>query len=691
MYADSIARWNISEPFNFEHIMHTTPQKVQKIDELSHSDLIAEFSSLRSSQLGARSRELKGIKATEIQRGTFYSEAPGSEGSSPSPPQTGHRASPPTSPKRRKWQEEEARYDAPIMSTPSPTRSLRPAKSFDNFSQPSPRYQTAQTSPTSPPPRSSSRNAAPDFFTFHQESPTHIPSEPEIPLEGLESPDFPIAAWDDGVYDFDLPHAVTTPDDTAHAVRPPHFKMIKTELAGVPEEDEISVSEGKRSSTNTLIPRTPTPTAALRHAKSFPSAQITPPRPHRWSGALPQTSEVVGESCPSIGLGAFRFGPPSPEEHVEDVPVQPRFSRRISMRREESWEDDIDYCYEHEAEADCNFDWDRISTPEEFPEVPGLTVNSPAYSSPEQLIQPASATMPIKLSHSRSSSTYSTSPPLLLPLQSFLPELDPPSATSAESSFSSIPEAITPINAPDSSLSSHTALTKSWAEDTVPEWLTAADNRDSVAVQEELYQQIITGDFIPEQHQFPFSVGRVDGSTISNSPRSSRSPISKSSSQESFWYAQAARRQRNAGSVGSLPELMASKPSRERFDVGVEQLADHFATLAPAESSMDAASQRRRNSPSLAKDVALKSILAKAMSTDEHPRDAELPLHPALRDRAGSDAAFRSQNLDMAIIPPPPIGELNFARRVRSTSSASSLSQRGSRASYSLFPQMVAR
>ncbi|TKA62520.1 hypothetical protein B0A49_12189 [Cryomyces minteri] len=26
-----------------------------------------------------------------------------------------------------------------------------------------------------------------------------------------------------------------------------------------------------------------------------------------------------------------------------------------------SWEDDVDYCYEHEAEADCDFSWDRIS------------------------------------------------------------------------------------------------------------------------------------------------------------------------------------------------------------------------------------------------------------------------------------------------------------------------------------------
>ncbi len=663
--------------------MHTTPQKVKKIDELSHSDLIAEFSSLRSSQLGARSRELKGIKATEIQRGTYFS---------PSPPRTDCRASPPTSPKRRKWQEDDARYDTLLMPSPSLTRSLRPATSVDNFSQPSPRSYNAQSSPTSPPPRSSSRHIAPDFFTFHQESPTDTSFEPEIALEGPEFPDYPIPTWNNEAYDFELPHAVTTPDDTAHSFTPIPFKMVRTELAGVPEEDEVSVSEGKRSSTNILLLRTPTPNSALRHAKTFPSPQISPLHLNRWSGALPQTTEVEEESYPSRGSEAFSFEPPSPKEHNEEMPVGPRFSRRTSLRREVSWEDVIDYCYEHEAEADCNFDWDRISTHEEFPEVPDLTVNSPAKPILEPPIQQESTTIPLNIggpAYSRSSSTYSTSPPLLLPLQTFLPELDPPSA---QSSFSSIPEAITPVNPTEPSLATHTAANSkdSWSDLTVPAWLIAADNRDSVAVQEDLHQHIITGEFIPEQHQFPFSVGRVDGSTISNSPRSSRSPISKSSSQESFWYAQAARRQRNVGSVGSLPELMGGhvvgKGSRERFDAGAEQLADHFNNLTPAEPSVEATSQRRRNSPSLVKDVALKSILAKAKTSEEHAQAVELPLHPALRDRAGSDAALRGQNLDMVTNPPPPTGEASFARRVRSTSSATSMSQRSSRASYSLFP-----
>lgn len=675
--------------------MHTTPQKVEKIAELSHSDLIAEFSSLRSSQLGARSRELKGIKATEIQRGSYSSTAPRSEDSPASPLLTGYRASPPTSPMTRKWQEEDAQYDASMMPIPSPNRSLRPSNSIDNFSQPSPRYHSAQTTPTSPPPRSSSRIVAPDFFTFHQEAPMDTSFEPEVPLEGPEPPDRPIAAWNDGVYDLGLPHAITTPDDSA--------LWIKTELAGVPEEDEFSVSEGKRSSTNTLTLRTPACNSVLRHAKSFPSFHVSPPRPNRWSGVLPQTPEVDDGPHPSHGFEVFSVGPPNPEEHVEDVPVQPRFSRRLSARREESWEDVIDYCYEHEAEADCNFDWDCISTHEESPEAPALTINSSVESSTAQPIQHEDTTTssnPSHPSYSRSSSNYSTSPPPLLPLQTSLPELDPPSANSTVSSFSSIPEAITPLNPSQSGLPSQISApnSKPWSDQdlTVPSWLIAADNRDSVALQDDLYHQIITGDFIPgsqqQQMQFPFAVGRVDGSTISNSPRSSRSPISKSSSQESFWFAhQPARRQRNVGSVGSLPELMCVKTSRDKSDAGVEQFAEHFIGLTPAEGSLDTASQRHRNSPSLAKDVALKNILAKAMPSEDPVQVAELPLHPALRDQAGSDAAFRNQIQDTATLPPPQMGEAGFARRMRSTSSASSLSQRASRTSYSLFPQAAAR
>ena len=31
----------------------------------------------------------------------------------------------------------------------------------------------------------------------------------------------------------------------------------------------------------------------------------------------------------------------------------------------DNWEDDIDYCYEDAAEADCAFDWDRMSRDEQ--------------------------------------------------------------------------------------------------------------------------------------------------------------------------------------------------------------------------------------------------------------------------------------------------------------------------------------
>ena len=695
--SDGIAQWNISEPFNFEHIMHTTPQKVKEIDELSHSDLIAEFSSLRCSQLGTRSRELKGIKTTEIHRETFLPQAIVSGNSSPSLPPLKHRVSPPISPRRRKWQEEDARYDTPVITVPSPSRSLRSAASVENFSQPSPRLYKAPFAPRSPPPRSSSRNAAPDFFTSYQELPTDAAFEPDVHAS-LEPSTCLNETWEADAYDLEQPHAVTTPDDTAHSLQSPPYTIVRTELAGVPEEDEISLSEGKRISTDTLILRTPTPTSALRHAKSFPSTHASSPRPHRWSGALPQTPEVDDAAIAkqSSAVNTHTIARFSSEEHVDEVPVRPRFSKHLSMKREESWEDIIDYCYEHEAEANCDFDWDRVSLHGKLPEVPAPSVSNDAKSSPEisTLHDRSSVTsIPKHSIRSRSSSAYSASPPLLLPLQTFLPELDDPSANSAVSSFNSISEAVTPLDP-----SGTTAVTQTSVTDFRDNWSDAADpsypgvvgnvgnEHDSFILQEDLYHQIITGELLPKQHPFPFSVGHVDGSTIDESPRSSRSPISKSSSQESFWYAKAAKRQRNTGSIDSLPDLMGGKT---RLDAGTEQFGEHSGILNPTESASDAAPMRRHNIPNLAKDVALKSILAKAMTSEEHLNAAELPLHPALRDRAGSDAAFGLG--DIGTIPPPPVGEVNLARRVRSTSSASSMSQRASRASYSLFPQSINR
>ena len=71
-------------------------------------------------------------------------------------------------------------------------------------------------------------------------------------------------------------------------------------------------------------------------------------------------SFVQAQRPPSSGSDTLgRFGPADlhvhPQDGEQDLPINDRRGVR------ESWEDDIDYCYEHEAEASCDYQWNRSS------------------------------------------------------------------------------------------------------------------------------------------------------------------------------------------------------------------------------------------------------------------------------------------------------------------------------------------
>ena len=612
----------------------------------------------------------------DIQQGNYFAEASASETSSP--PRTGYSNTLPESPAR----------DQGRSNPPSPTRARIKKRSIENFSQPNPYYHTAQSPPISPPAQSSSNIIAPGFFTFHQELPDESTFDTQRSSDNFYPLDDHSPSWSGETYPSSMPHAVTTPDDTAHLVRPPPFSLVRTELAGVPEEDEMS--EGKRSSIATSIVRPTTPTSSIRHAKSFPSTKSSP---QRWSDALPLTTEEDSEKLPRGPMNSVNDVDPSAQEHRDEVPARPPTSMHTWIRREESWEDVIDYCYEHKAEADCNFDWDLASTSEG----PDLS-----FAGPQAIIDPKNpfSHLTTKLGNIESfpsysageprpsSSTYSSSPPSLQFLQTSLPDLQPPTSNSVDSSFSSIPEAVTPV-ATESILRTKmpSPNPREWTIHGTTSPIVMPEDPMSGYAFDDLYRDMLASHACGE-HQHPFNTGRVDGSTISNSPRSSRSPISKSSSQESFWCSQAgvaARRHRNAGSVGSLPDLIQSR-SNEKVDHVCDHLADHAALLNVSDIPVDGSARRR--SPNLAKDVALKSILSKVKSPDD-PGIPEVPppVHPAFRERANSDAS--SLAVGCFVLPPP---QTMLAKRMRSTSSASSLATRKTnRASYSLFPSPPSR
>lgn len=691
---------NISEPFNFHHVTHTQPHDVQKLERADPNDLVSEFSALRASQPSQPG--LRGIRAKDIRREELPRDA-----LLPDPPSHSRIGSSGLSSFRTSRNQDHAQ-GSPYSAT-SPVRTLNQPRSTDNFSQPSAAYHNAQDSPTSSSPRALSRHRTPDFFTFHHEPPSEATSDFPIHTEPPSEPsDYSIGTWNDSVYDLASPHAVTT-DDGADWNRQVPFSMVKTELAPVEEDDE---NDDKRSSILTCTQRSWTDKHDLPDTKHPPSSKVSlfkasnasRPAANRLKGGwihaahaaqcsqskrpVAEEEDVLG-SLHSYSMPPTKVSEPFIEDPLDDIPVRPRFSRHVSVGPRDMagfWDiasDAITCSYALGAEGDSHFDWCGSSIYEDDASAPIAndiqTVANDAVSKPSNGQPQPALPSSHRNSAKRSSSVYSSSPPLLLPLQTFPSKPDPLSAVSTESSFSSVPEAVTPSETTEAAMNTRfsTSSYKEWCQ---PAYIVPND-LEYQTLPDDLYHNMYTSDYSPDTPFQLHNVGRIEGSTMNNSPRSSRSPISKSSSQESFLYAPGslqARRPRNAGSISSLPELMSSKNSRERFDSVVDQATDTPTFLNTSESPSDSqtTTAQRRRSPNLAKDAAQNIMLSKV-------RSAEEPVTPlsASRDRATSDVPLPLQDSSMPPPPQPAIG-----RRKRSGSSVSSLNARSSQGSYNVFP-----
>ncbi|CAF9904432.1 hypothetical protein IMSHALPRED_000052 [Imshaugia aleurites] len=687
---NAVRRLNISKPFNFHHVTHTQAHHVQKLETADPNDLASEFFALRASQ--ASQPELRGIKARDIQREDLPQDALLPD--SPSQP----RDYPTTSPSRFESYGQDTPYGVTFPENLGPIATYR----------------------------------TPDIFTFHDESPSDTSFESTVPTDSPEPLDYSIGTWNNGYYDLSSPHAVTT-DDGADWNRQVPFAMVKTELAPVEEDDERDEHENLAFAYH----RAPKPDPPGRRYKNpfqrnmFPfredlqceRAQTMPPAqesPCRLSDRLLPAEEDVLDSVHTHRMSQIKISEPCVEDPLDDISTRPRFSRPLSVGpndMEGFWDmasDAINCSYALGAEGDSNFDWLRSSVHEEDV-TPHTTddiqtdATDKAFNPPKGKPQHASPS-PTRHAAKRSSSVYSSTSPFVLPLQTFPSKQDPPLAGSAEPPVSSIPGAVNLNAAPDSTMVTRissaepsvssipgvvtlnavpesTMFTrispvncKEWGG--LPTYILSNDS-ESQTIQDDpyLYHQTYTSDYSQDAPLQLHHVGRIDGSTISNSPRSSRSPISKSSSQESFWYTQAAsnaRRPRNAGSIGSLPESMSKKNSRERFDSAVDQLTDSLPNLTSSDlppDSQQIMTAQRRPTPQWAID-AVQNVLSKVRSTEE-----PMPLLSASRDRAISDVTPPAQDSSM-----PPPAQPAPGRRTRSGSSTSSSSARGSRGSYSIFP-----
>ncbi|KAH0490328.1 hypothetical protein TgHK011_001804 [Trichoderma gracile] len=324
----------ISGPYNFQHVMHTNrdDRPLQEAPEL----LTMRATGPTSAPSAAASTEEPGLlfhPDAYNDSGAFFSRPAAASRETPTPPVGPRRLmrrirsqdqmggtpsmSPPPRPPRSPIPPPVSQADSPVSPSrrPSlqvayehgeqlPTVNIERPKTSGGFRHPLPYNPDEHVEPLPPMPILTIRE------DFHFSKTMLSPIQPSPNRE-----DFP-------VYKTTLSPIQPSPTEPSWPLASPTLASYETPLADVPEEDEQS-GHARRS---------------IRASQSVPMLR----KSHR---PVSNASET---------LGSLQAAPVpqqvAPEGHGFDFGLV-----------DESWEDDIDYCYEHEAEADCDYQWERDS------------------------------------------------------------------------------------------------------------------------------------------------------------------------------------------------------------------------------------------------------------------------------------------------------------------------------------------
>ncbi|KAK7429542.1 hypothetical protein QQZ08_003921 [Neonectria magnoliae] len=394
----------ISGPFNFQHVTHTPRDQIANLQRGNRMELMAELSTLRVSGPASAPGMIRESDEQDLHFPSFSAENVGGQDSAMNRPLIGPRQTAPISGTRRLMKH--ARSQEQLRTTPP--RPARPPRSpIDQIGSP--------TLGPVPPPRVSSRQS-----THRNGSPTADLDRPQTsggfrrpqPFSPGDSPEQPPATSHGYVPEPEFPlvdetrfsHALTTPDDAAWPLTTPGGASYESLLADVPEEEEhFPLPRRSRVSSASN-------TSSLRASQSVPILR-TMAQSHRLSGA----SDTLGPLETSASHRATRSG------------LQDGCGTLVSPIRE-SWEDDIDYCYEHEADANFNYEWER----------PSLDVGRENRAPPVQV-----ALVDDELSEAPSANTAQSSPGMLSASPFDVPALSPASQASPPVGH----EATTPVSA----------------------------------------------------------------------------------------------------------------------------------------------------------------------------------------------------------------------------------------------------
>ncbi|KAK2803339.1 hypothetical protein FQN50_006998 [Emmonsiellopsis sp. PD_5] len=647
---------NISDPFDFQHVTHTSQSQLPPLDNSHLNDIATEFSVIRASQRPGA--ELKGIRAENLHFQNFSSDDISARYDASSPPDSRslYTRSPPRSPDAR-------------TSPKSPNKlvSGRNSRSVENFSRPVSRLSRQKSSSPSiiPPPRTSSKLATPDIpepspQTIDALLGLHATTPDSLYEDRLESPlpklDLPCVFPEVG-------SALTTEGDTAKALSPPPTATSHSfDLADVPEEEEPAPSKTD-DAPGAVSP--PAPEGPFRFGQSTPRVKLDKPLP-----AVP----LFNDDIP----GPEALGSPTipTNRTYGDFPSREVKKRQSIIPRpadDLSWEDDIDYCYEHAAESDSNFDWQRTSFEE--PELRSRLRNITIEEVPE-------AEEPQQEDHQ--ASTPQAEPETERPIES-APQ------HKAEQSDETIVH-FGPASAPITSSPKEdvSAVARKSASDCIQPGILRQSGYfkpDHIPIlsapfDDDMSSDNAYGGLIPTEHgyegHFPF-YPQVDEQF--DSSRDSCSPISKCNSQESIILSRAAsiaRKHRSSLSFTSVPELVhSSSCSHEAVDRdSMSSAGDRSKQNFPACTSRPPSTTTHQRSKSLARELQRPVPIICSNFPDEHSDVSPLAMTP-LHDRAKSVSALDMHESMKAKAP---------ETRKRSATITRGPSGRKGRKSYSLFP-----
>ncbi|KAL6235456.1 hypothetical protein BDW75DRAFT_209518 [Aspergillus navahoensis] len=557
----------ISDPFDFHHLTHTSPAQFEALGKTRENELVMEFSAIRASQKPVAN--LKGIRAEDI-----HMRSLSAEDLSRCSPQHGNDGPSPASPSRSPG----ARSISPQVLE---YRPLRESRVFENFSRPVPRACSPlrassprlASSPEIPEPSPRVIDEILDLDS-RQQYQDHAYHTDDDSVHGTS----PISRRVEGMVHLNLGEAITigldnesTEARTASALASP-----TSELDDVPEEDEATHWHDSPESRHSEYP-------ASLDSQVSPKAVVAP-KSRLSIDVAKELSKKFTEALGSPTLPQYLAD--REITSTNDQRIQSTLRRQSSVHKTihetiyESWDDDIDYCYEHAAESNSDFDWARTSIDEPQRDKVAVTVTT---SNPATL----SAHAPPSSSNPKYLSTSVLSTPELDPSHSQSPRSSHLATTLSSAGYEG--EKNGDFFQPVSSSVLSGALTKHISPDT-------------------LYEDYLAVDGESDRHFSFYSQSGFQAIDQPVSPRSSFSPISKYNSQESLILSRAAsivRKHRSSVSTSSVPELVHSLASSRDFSSSDLGLSGEQSELARHDSSR---SSNHRQTKSLARDIETQSM-----------------------------------------------------------------------------------